>query len=253
MDRASRRVPAMATGVRLLPAIHVRVYRAGDSCQRGIVAGRNCNHLGGRGFHTRCGEPSGMVQVMAADLVHTDWMLVATLAAPVVALFVGAGLNRLIERRPNVVAYFAHSSAFKVGGENPLRVHTHAMVIRNAGKQPAHNVRVSHWFLPDFNVFPDVDHDVHDLPNGGREIVFPILRPTEQITISYLYFPPRVVTEIHSGIRHDQGFATEVRVLPTPELAPWALHLARGLIILGFVALLYILVVAMRFVAGRGA
>ena len=35
-----------------------------------------------------------------------DWMVVSTIAAPVIALFVGAALDRYLERKPKLIPYF---------------------------------------------------------------------------------------------------------------------------------------------------
>ena len=59
-----------------------------------------------------------------------DWMVVSTIAAPVIALFVGAALDRYLERKPKLIAYFSHASSFHLAGQNPLQIHTHAIVIK---------------------------------------------------------------------------------------------------------------------------
>src|SRR5437016_5951552 len=103
--------------------------------------------------------------------MEVQWSVVATIAAPILALFVGAAIDRFLERRPKLIVYFAHTSAFRVAAATPIQIHTHGIVVRNTGKRPAHNVRVSHYVLPDFNVFPDVPFQVENLPAGGRDIV----------------------------------------------------------------------------------
>ena len=69
----------------------------------------------------------------------------------------------------------------------------------------------------------------------------------EQISISYLYFPPLVYNQIHAGIRHSQGFAREITVLPTIQQAPWVLRILRFLIVVGVIAVLYLLFELARF------
>ena len=88
-------------------------------------------------------------------------------------------------------------SEFQIGNSG----FTHSVVLRNSGRRPATNVRLAHPYLPDFNVFPSVGYRVENLPGGGREIVMPTLVPNEQVTISYLYFPPPLacsLTPIHA-------------------------------------------------------
>ncbi len=172
--------------------------------------------------------------------MQVDWVLIKDISIPVATLFIGAVLDRAIERKPNLIAYFNHASAFDLTGTNPLTVHTHGIVIRNIGKKTATDVRVRHHVLPkDFKVFPVIQHHVETLPSGGQEIVFPELVPFEQVTISYLYFPPLIYSQIHAGIRHNQGFATEVTALPTPQYPAWMLRILRFLLLLGLVGFIY--------------
>lgn len=169
-----------------------------------------------------------------------DWMVVATIAAPVITLFAGIALDRLLERKPRLIAYFLHASVFSVAGQNPMQIHAHGIVIKNTGKRPASDIRVRHNYLPNFHVFPAVQYQVQNLPGGGAEIVFPTLVPDEQISISYLYFPPVLYSQIHAGIRHSHGFAREVTVLPTQQLPVWLRRTLWFLIVVGIIAVLYI-------------
>ena len=41
-----------------------------------------------------------------------DWIVVATIAAPIVALFVEVWVNRRFESCPTLISYFGHVSAF---------------------------------------------------------------------------------------------------------------------------------------------
>ena len=59
--------------------------------------------------------------------------------------------------------------------------------------------------LPDFTIWPEIQHHVEDLPGSGREIVIPTLVPGEQITVSYLYFAPVTFDQINAGIRSRKG------------------------------------------------
>lgn len=43
-----------------------------------------------------------------------DWQIVATIASPIIALFIGALLDRAIEERPRVVAYLGHVSGIRL-------------------------------------------------------------------------------------------------------------------------------------------
>lgn len=151
--------------------------------------------------------------------MNIDWTLFARYAAPVLALFVGAVLNRFLERKPKLVSYLLHASAISVNpaeAAQPFQVNTHSIVVRNDGSRAATNVRLGHLILPDFSVFPSVTYDVTDLPGGGREIRFPTIVPHEQITVAYLYLPPTLWSHVNSYTKSDEGFARILQVLPTP-------------------------------------
>lgn len=185
-----------------------------------------------------------------------DWMAVSTIAVPIIALVLGIAIDRILERRPNLIAYFTHASAFSLPPNPPVApatVNTHGIVIKNIGKRPAVDVRVRHNVLPgNFVVFPNIEHRVVDLPlpAGGAEIIFPLLVPNEQVTIAYLYFPPLFVNQIHAGIRHSEGFATEVTTLPTPQYPAWLRRTLLWLLILGLITLIYLIVKAICFAIG---
>lgn len=171
-----------------------------------------------------------------------DWMVVATISAPIIALFVGAWVNRLFENRPNLISYYGHVSSFRdsLPDGQPLYVHTHSVVLRNAGRVSATNVRLRHRTLPGFQIWPEIAYRVEELPSGGREIVIPTLIPGEQITVSYLYFPPLVYKQINAGIKCDQGFAKEIPVLLRRQFHPWITRLAGVLILVGLITTLYL-------------
>ncbi|HCM41974.1 MAG TPA: hypothetical protein DIS66_01480 [Candidatus Omnitrophica bacterium] len=170
-----------------------------------------------------------------------DWAVIATIASPIIALFLGALLNRVIECKARLIAYFSHSAAFNLTGNSPVTVHTHGIVLKNTGKKPAVDVRIRHHTLPrDFRVYPVLEHRVENIPSGGAEIVFPTLVPNEQVSISYLYFPPLLYSQIHAGIRHSEGFATEVVALPTPQYPWWLQKTLWFLLTLGSISSLYL-------------
>lgn len=180
---------------------------------------------------------------LAADIqfMNIDWVLVATIAAPILTLFAGVALDRFLERKPRVVAYFSHTSVFRVAGNPPFPVHTHGIVIKNTGRQPAADIRVRHRILPpNFQLFPDIAFTLENLPSGGVEIVVPRLVPNEQVSITYLYFPPLLFSQIHDGIRHSQGFADEITMLPTPHYPKWVSRLLALFVWIGIVAVVYV-------------
>src|SRR5260370_23854420 len=122
-----------------------------------------------------------------------NWDLVLRIGVPLLCIFVGWALNRFTERRSKLITYYGHVGTLTAQGQ---RVHTHVVVIRNVGKKPATNVRVSHHFLPDFNIWPPVKHTTEDVAGSGKDIVIPALVPGEQVTINYLYFPPTTAQNV---------------------------------------------------------
>ena len=99
-----------------------------------------------------------------------------------------------------------------------------------------------HQQLPDnFNVYPDMQHTVEQLKGGGAAIVFPTLRPKEEVWISYLYVPPMTYANINTQIKHDAGFAKIITVFLAPQYSKWVNSLFAGVFLLGVVAGAYIL------------
>lgn len=158
-----------------------------------------------------------------------DWDIAIGIGSPLLALVVGAGINHFVERRSRLVAYYGHVSSFMIRPENgnePFQVFTHTVVIKNAGRLVAKNVRLHHAYFPsNHSVFPPVAHSVEALPDGSREIVLPAIVPGEEVTVSYLY-PPITWNQINTRVKSDDGLARVIRVLPTrvyPKALSWLL------------------------------
>jgi len=182
-----------------------------------------------------------------------DWQVVATIAGPVITLFIGVWVNHRFESRPVLLSYFSHVGAFthRPPQGQPIGIHTHSVVLRNAGRRSATNVRIRHNTLPEFNIWPNLGHTVEDLPGGSREILIPTLIPGEEITISYLYFPPLTVAEINAGIKCDQGFAQAIPVLLQRQFPKWFNFTAGLLLLVGLVTVLYLAYGAALFLVRR--
>ena len=185
--------------------------------------------------------------------MNIDWTIVAIIAGPLLATLIGAWLGRWFENRPKLVVYYGHVSEFDIKpqekGQQEFKVHTHAIVVRNAGNRPAKNVRVGHAVLPpNFKVLPIINHHVEDLPGGGKEIVFPNLVPKKQVTISYLYSPPLTWNQINTHVESDEGAARVIEVLPTPRIPKWLQNLILFLILTGATAVIYIIYFVLKVV-----
>ncbi|MBL8998724.1 MAG: hypothetical protein JNL44_15530 [Gemmatimonadetes bacterium] len=178
-----------------------------------------------------------------------DWSVVVDVAVPVGTLFLGVLVQRWFESRPSLISYFGHVSAFKFtnnAGEKSY-VYTHSVVLRNAGRKTATNVRLQHGVLPEFEIYPPVDYHVHDLPSGSKEIVIPVLVPHEQITINYLYFPPLTYANVNQGIKSDEGFAREIPVLLQRQYSGLFNFAVAVLLLVGLVTLAYLSVLGARW------
>lgn len=181
-----------------------------------------------------------------------DWPTIWKIAQPILMLFIGGLVARFFERRPKLVSFLLDASSVLVRPPEgqPTRINLHSLVVRNAGKKPALNVRLGHNVLPEFSVHPDIAYRVEALPGGGTELIFPMLVAGEQITIQYLYFPPVVWQTVNTHIKSDDGPAKVLNVLPMQQYSKPVLYLFMAVMVVGFVAIIYVLLwlatVAMR-------
>lgn len=150
--------------------------------------------------------------------MNLDPEIIAKVLGPLLSLVAGVLIKRYSEARSKVVSFIGHASAFTLQGENPVVIHTHSVVVRNTGRKSATNVRLSHAILPiNITVYPPVQYLIERNPEGAGDIVIPVLVPKEQVTISYLYFPPLLWSQINSNTKSDEGFAKIISVIPIPQ------------------------------------
>lgn len=150
--------------------------------------------------------------------MNLDPEVIAKVAGPALSLVVGGLLKHYTEARSKVVSFIGHASAFTIQGENPAVIHTHSVVVRNTGRKAAKNVRLTHAVLPiNIAVYPPVQYSIERNPEGAGEIVIPVLVPKEQVTVSYLYFPPLFWGQINVNTKSDEGFAKIINVIPMPQ------------------------------------
>lgn len=150
--------------------------------------------------------------------MQPNWVPILQFAGSIFVLIIATALTEFLKRRPILIAHYGHVSAFKSNPADgkPINVHTHSVIIRNEGKKSAINVRVSHHYLPDFSVYPLVKYEIEPLPNEGKDILFPILRPKEEINISYLYSNTITALDIMSSVQSDEGSARVIDVWLAP-------------------------------------
>ncbi len=179
-----------------------------------------------------------------------NWYIIAIIAAPIIALFIGAALDRALERRSRLIAYYLHVSSFRTSGEKPLDVFSHSIIIRNAGRKSASNVRIGHKNLPDFQIYPSISYEISDLPDGSKEICIPTFVPGEEISISYLYCPPITWQVVNTYIKSDEGSAKKVDMLYTRKLPKWANIIVVILLFMGATATIYLLILFIESLIG---
>ncbi|MDF1680256.1 hypothetical protein [Ponticaulis sp.] len=169
--------------------------------------------------------------------MEIDWNLVVQIIIPLVAAFFGAVAFQVIERKPKLNAWFLHAGATKV---KDMNFYTHVIVLKNAGRKTASGVRISHHALPDFSIYPDTEYKIIELPGGGKEIFLDSLVPGQSINVSYLYYAPLRLEQIHNGIRFADGVATQIPIRATPIVSKQVEITAGILMLVGFITLIYL-------------
>jgi hypothetical protein len=191
-----------------------------------------------------------------------DFDATTKLLSPLIVALLLYCVRRFFEGRPRVIYYVVHSARHPVptnpppppaeqpGGQQAVVagneavgppppavvnfVHTHALVVRNTGKQAAKNVRINHgWFPPSYQIYPPVAHKLEPGQAGSADIVIPVLVPGEQVTISYLYFPPIVVGQIVGQVKSDEAMAKDIQTIPTIPPPKWFVLLLWVLVFIG--------------------
>jgi len=159
---------------------------------------------------------------------------IAKILSPILTIILGAILKRYFERRAKIVSFIGHVSAFKIHGDQDIDVFTHSIIIRNTGNKSAKNIRIGHNSLPpNYTVYPKIQYSIENNPDGASEIVIPALVPKEQITISYLYFPPITWDQVNSYTKYEEGFAKVLNVIPMPQPPKWIVRLIWLLMFVG--------------------
>lgn len=173
--------------------------------------------------------------------MNFDIDVIAKLLAPTISgiIFI---VRKILEKKPKLITYMVHSSAIPLGDEKNTNINFHSIVVRNAGKKTANNIRIGHHFLPAFQINPVLSHQIIRSPNGAAEILIPTLVPGEQINISYLYFPPALWSQIHSYCKSDEMPAKYINIIPTTQLGTIQITIIWTLMFIGVSTTLYWLI-----------
>jgi len=134
--------------------------------------------------------------------------VIGKLLAPVISAVVGGAFKLYSEGNAKLVSYVGHVAAFVLSDAERTHVFTHTVVVRNAGRKAATNVRIGHRRLPpNIRLYPSVSHSIEPSEDGSGEIVIPVLVSKEEVTISYLYYPPLTWDLVNSYTKCDEGLA----------------------------------------------
>lgn len=173
---------------------------------------------------------------------------VAKLAGPLLSILLGAVVKHYAEARAKLVSFIGHVSSFTLHNEQHTVVHTHSVIVRNAGRKAAKNVRLSHAVLPaNVTVYPPIQYKIERNPEGAGEILIPVLVPKEQVEISYLYFPPLTWNQINAVTKSDDGFAKILKVMPMPQPNRAVLVVVWTLVFIGASYLFYWLAILVAY------
>lgn len=176
-----------------------------------------------------------------------DLDLLIKITVPIATAIIGALIRDYIEKRPKLVSFIGNISSFNVRIDDPnnpiLQIGTHVTVIRNAGKKSANNITIGHRYLPDYKIFPPIQHEEREVQGSGKEIFIPRLVPGEEITISYLYKAPTTATDIIGPVKSDDGFTKVLNVMLTPQWPKWVQRTVWALVFIGIIASVYTLII----------
>lgn len=177
--------------------------------------------------------------------LEIDFDAAIKLISPLLVALISAIAKRYVEGKPKLITYLVHSVAHPMPpdpttGQARGDVHTHTIVVMNTGKKTAHNVRIDHAVLPiSYVVSPPVSHTVSHGQGTSAEICIPVLVPNEQVSISYLYFPPLTWNQINAWVKCDEGMAKAIQVIPTSPPPKPVLWLVWTLTFVGASAVVY--------------
>lgn len=174
-----------------------------------------------------------------------DIDLIAKIAAPLLSLIVAGLIKHYLEGRSRLVAYVGHVAAFP--NADGAQAHTHSIVVQNAGKKSAANLRIPHGVPLDgvmVQISPPVHYTFEFSPTGTFQILIPTLASKEQITVSYLYQAPTVWTQVSWPPKSDDGLAEIVQAIPAPRPNKPVRYIG---FLLAFVGLSYIAYWALRY------
>lgn len=190
------------------------------------------------------------------ERVTIDWLIVATIAGPVIGAFVGGWVVEMFAKRPRLITFYGHVSAFSIKTQaGPFAIYTHDVVVANQGRRTANNVRLGHQVLPEnYALNPVVEFDARAIAGGlGAEIVIPKMVPGEAVTVTYVYFPPLTYDKVNTYVKSDEGAAKRIEVITQKRFSKWVTIPMLVLTLIGVITVLYLFALWVIHLAGRAA
>jgi hypothetical protein len=165
---------------------------------------------------------------------NIDYNLVWNIAVVFISPFIYFAINNFLDSRKKLISHYGHIGVFKLhNGDN---VFTHSVVIRNNSHKPITGIRLWHNVLPEsVDVYPkNIEYSKTD-----KEIIIPKLVGKEEITFSYLYFPPITYDQINKSIKSDSGFVKHIETIIVPKVPKWLIFTIYFLMTIGLITTIY--------------
>lgn len=142
-----------------------------------------------------------------------------------VSVAVGYILHKITTRYADLIFYTSHPQWVALPPQPNVvpvaPIGTFTLFLWNAGKAPAKEVHVGHFFLPGNNVFPDIPRETVATPGGGQALRFPTIPPRTLVSISYLFFGALQVDQIISYVGWEGGKAKRIPVILQRVFPKW--------------------------------
>src|SRR5437016_1444277 len=116
--------------------------------------------------------------------------------------------HRLTLKQPRLLYFRSGFASCRVTMPNgpPVIVWISQITLQNAGKAPARNVRVAHYFMPrNWQVIQTIPFTVEQIDGQDRIIRFDSIEPGMLVTIAYLDFDYNRLSTAHDHVRSDEG------------------------------------------------
>ncbi len=155
---------------------------------------------------------------------------------------------RLTQKKPKLIYYLSSLSDFDVRTQtNTVQIYTHSITIINNGNATAEKIEISHKFLPkDYKISPTMPHVIK-----GNIIEIERLNAEQNVQISYLYFTPYTIDQIHDFVRSKECLAKIIPVTPAKIYPKWLRIILGTLIVIGAITILYLVITIILYAVSQ--